>query len=258
VKNIKSVLISASMCVSALCFQTSAQANTIVEWAKSATAASMFDASYAASFATGSPDAKGCHGLNGQWATKGKNDVAAITLTYSKPTVPTLINVFQNNIINAVSKIEVSADGTTWSTVYVGDTTKAVAGSCMKTKGYDDVLIAPVSPNFRTSVTKVRVTVDQTTQGRAEIDAVQLIGKTAQTIPTIEGSYSHSPWYLRLPKKTSASLNITWTTSTPNVCSIKSGVLRGLIPGSCRITGTNAGNGSFTPVSYAKTIDFIY
>jgi len=243
------------MCVSALCFQASAQANTIVEWAKSATAASMFDASYAASFATGSPDAKGCHGLNGQWATKGKNDVAAITLTYSKQTVPTLINVFQNNIINAVSKIEVSADGATWTTVYVGDTTKAVAGSCMKTKGYDDVLIASVSPNFRTEVTKVRVTVDQTTQGRAEIDAVQLIGKTAQTIPPVASRFRVLQ-YIKLPTKTSGSLKITWTTSTPKVCSIESGKLKSLEiwPGDCVITGTNAGNGTFVAVSVTKTI----
>jgi hypothetical protein len=238
------------MGASVLSFQAGAQANPVVAWAKTATAETVRGNTYAASFATGSPDAKGCDSANGQWASKGRNEVSSITLSYSKPSVPTLINVFQNNAINAISKIEVSANGTNWTTVYTGDTTKAVAGSCMKTKGYDDVLMAPVSPNFTTVISKVRVTVDQTTMGWAEIDAVQVLGKTAQTIPKF---ITHHPRFgdtLRLPERTSGSLKIIWTTSTPNNCSIRAGILMMHNDGNgiCAIEGTNAGNGSFAAV----------
>jgi len=253
-QKMKSTLIAACMCASALGIQTSAHASPTAQWASTATAENVYSENYAASAATGAPDSTGCDlGRGTQWATLNENDIASITLTYATAVVPTAINVYQNNVMNAISKIEVSADGTSWSTVYTGDTTKAVDGTCLAAKNYDDILTAKVSPSINFAVQQVRVTVDQTTRGWDEIDAVQLVSKTRQTIAHVASSLKKGKT-LRLPAKTNHAFAVTWTTSTKAICSISSGVLKGLKKGTCKIVGSNAGNNSFVDVSSHRNV----
>jgi LPXTG-motif cell wall-anchored protein len=156
------------------------------QWASSATAENWSfepDETWGPTQVTGAPDADGCDSSN-VWSQAVEEGVTSITLSYENAVVPDAINVYQNNVIGAVSLIEVSADQTTWTTVYTGNPQLASEGTCLEANQYDDILSAPVT-NVHSQISYVRITVDGTaTPNWIEIDAVQLVGSETLPEPT--------------------------------------------------------------------------
>ena len=152
------------------------------QWALTGQSSDEYDSDYVAQNVAGAPDATDCDG-DGLWATEDRNAIASIVLGYDNPVVPSEINVYQNNVQGAISLIEVSADGTVWTTVYTGDPSLAIDGTCLGANQYDDILSVPVT-GVDSQISFVRITVDQTTDGWAEIDAVELVEGTPETTTT--------------------------------------------------------------------------
>lgn len=134
------------------------------------------------------PDATACDG-GGLWATESPDAIASIVLGYAIPVIPGAINVYQNYVQGAISIIEVSNDEINWTTVYTGDPSLASSGTCLEENQYDDILSVPVT-NVDSPISFVRITVDQTTQGWAEIDAVELVGQHPDVLPATGNSSS--------------------------------------------------------------------
>ena len=232
--------------------QSSASAAPIAQWATGAEATSVYNTNqYAATEATGAPNATACDGEN-IWASLAGDTVDSLTLSYATAVIPTTINVYQNGKQGAVSSVKVSTNGTTWTQVYTGDPTNAVNGSCLEANYYDDILAVRVT-GIKVAIKYVRVTVDQSTAGYAEIDAVQLVGKQAQSIAGVAASLKVAST-LKLPTKTNKKLAITWTSSTKSICTVKSGSLKAIKKGTCKISGTSAGNTSFAAVTLAQLV----
>lgn len=245
----------------ALVTPISAQAAPVSQWADSAISEDYFDDYYTATEATGAPNAVECDGLNQMWATKHRNAIAPIYLTYGHPVVPTEIDVYQNAVQGAVSDVAVSDDGETWTSVYTGDTTQASAGTCDAAKNFDDILVVTVPSSVKTAITMVRVTVDQTTSfvttsSWAEIDAVKLIGKAkrqAQQLPPVGTKlYKQSP--ILLPTGTFAPIAVEWAVTTPKVCKIKAGKLKAVGIGKCKVEVKNSGNDWYKPLKQKLTL----
>jgi len=156
------------------------------QWASSATAENWSfepDETWGPTQVTGAPDAGDCD-ISNVWSQADMHGVTSITLSYENPMLPSAINVYQNNVIGAVSLIEVSADQATWTTVYTGDPQLASEGTCLEANQYDDILSAPVT-NVHSQISYVRITVDGTaTPNWIEIDAVQLVGSETLPEPT--------------------------------------------------------------------------
>jgi len=152
------------------------------QWALTGQSSDEYSEDYVAQNAAGAPDSNGCDD-DGLWATDERDAIASITLGYDNPVIPGEINVYQNNVQGAISLIEVSADGTVWTTVYTGDPSLARDGTCLEENHYDDILSAPVT-GVDSQISFVRITVDQATAGWAEIDAVELVEGTPETTTT--------------------------------------------------------------------------
>ena len=157
---------------------------------------------YGPSQTTGAPDETGgCIDLPGAWATLNQDDVATLTVTYSRALIPTQIRIWANLDPRTVTKVE-TLSGATWSTVFSREVTdENVAGADCSTTPRLPLKIdtaAVVASGHSWSgkpVTQVRVTVDQSTLSNwaGEIDAVELqgvVGVAAKStaIPTISGS----------------------------------------------------------------------
>lgn len=232
--------------------QSSASAAPITQWATGAAATSEYNTNqYAATEATGAPNATACDGEK-IWASQSGNTVESLTLSYVTAVVPTTINIYQNGKQGAVSNVKVSTNGTTWTSVYTGDPTNAVTGSCIEANYYDDILAVPVS-GIKVAIKHVRITIDQSTVNYAQIDAVQLVGKQTQNIAGVASSLKIANT-LKLPAKTTKGLAITWTSSTKSICKVKSGSLKAIKKGACKISGTSAGNASYTAVTLAQSV----
>lgn len=254
-KNLRAVLAVSAFGVALLVSPTGAQAATVSQWASSASAENIYDETYSASQAAGAPNATGCDNINQVWATLKRSDIASITLTYAKSVSPTQIKIYQNNVQGAVANVEVSSNGVNWTSVYTGDPTKADSGTCSDAStNFNDVLTVSVTSSASKLINKVRVTIDQTTAGWAEIDAVQLVGNKGKQSINLVAKTLKVANSLSLPSKTSANLKVTWTTSTKKVCSISSGKLKALKKGTCKIVGKNTGDGTYDSVSVAKSI----
>ena len=152
------------------------------QWALTGQSSDEYSEDYVAQNAAGAPDSNGCDD-DGLWATDESDAIASIVLGYDNPVIPGEINVYQNSVQGAISLIEVSADGTVWTTVYTGDPSLARDGTCLEENHYDDILSAPVT-GVDSQISFVRITVDQTTDGWAEIDAVELVEATLPEAPT--------------------------------------------------------------------------
>jgi LPXTG-motif cell wall-anchored protein len=175
----------------------------LAQWAICATGDDWFDGDFLPQNATGAPDADACDG-NGLWASFESDAIASITLRYDYARVPSEINVYQNDTQDAISIIEVSADEVVWTTVYTGDPSLATAGTCLEENLFDDILSVSVT-SVESPISFVRITVDQTTDGWAEIDAVQLVG-----------SVLPAPTTTTLPEPTTIEPNLTDLPATGN------------------------------------------
>ena len=233
-----------------------ANASLVSQWASSASASSYYphDKNFGPSEMTGAPNAKGCDGPS-VWAGFSFDTIETVQLTYAKPVVPRVIKVYQISVQDAISKIEVSANGSDWTEVYTGDPSNATETSCNQATNYAEILTVNVTGQVAFPVKHVRMTVDQSTMGYAEIDAVQLTGlqRTAQIIGSVASSVKVGAT-LTLPAKTNKALTVTWTSSTKTICSIRAGKVKGIKKGTCKISGTNVGNTNYLPVTSVKSI----
>lgn len=193
-KSISRILISSLVvALGVVSSQNSASAaDNVSQWATTASATSEHPAGYFATQATGAPDADDCNN-NGVWAPRYSDEIDSLALTYTTSVVPTSINVYQNNVKGAVSNVEVSADGNTWTSVYIGDVSAPSYGTCDESTQFDDILTVTVS-SVQTEINHVRVTVEGTNApNRPAIDAVQLVGSpAAPPAPSPSASSSHS------------------------------------------------------------------
>ena len=233
--------------------QSAASATPFTQWATGATATSEYNTNqYAATEATGAPNSSGCDGAN-IWASLAGNTVDSLTVSYETAVVPAKINVYQNGKKGAVSNVEVSSNGTTWTSVYTGDPSLAGDGTCQEVNFYDDILAVSVR-SVTAAIKYVRITVDQSTAGWAEIDAVELVAKSAQTIGAVAKTLKPQK-SLTLPVKTSGALKITWKSTTKTICTVVKGKLVAKKKGTCKISGTNAGGTLYTKVTVIKTVN---
>ena len=257
---LKTVFVVSCLGFAFLAMPSSAQAAPISQWATSATSDNQYDETYTATEATGAANATGCDNASQVWATATKSDIASITLTYENFVSPTEIDIYQNNYVNAITNVEVSLGGEVWKSVFTGDATQAVKGTCDAAKNYDDVLVVPAASAGKGTINMVRITVDQTTNGWAEIDAVKLIGNPRMFNQEFGSPskklYKDSP--IGLAQKTwPALIKIKWTSMTPKVCKFQKNLLKAIAIGKCKIRATNAGNANYNPLDKKITLTVI-
>lgn len=249
----RKILIGSSVIALVISTQTVASAAPVAQWASEASATTEYSEYYSAKEIIGAPNAYDCDNTNMLWASLANDSIDLVTATYVTSVIPTEIKIHQNNTQGAISKVEVSLNGTSWKSVYTADPALASKGTCDSTKSYNDILTVTVS-SIKTPINQVRLTVDQTIiKSWAEIDAVQLVGKQAQNIAGVASSLKIAK-SLKLPAKTNKNLAVTWKSSTKAICTIKSGKLQALKKGTCKITGTSAGNASFGALTVAKSV----
>lgn len=199
-KKIALFVVTTIFCFSALqhpVFATS----SISQWANGGTASTSYSL-FEPEFAAGAPDADKCDDARAAWASDGEGDtVDWLAMEFDTSVYIEEINIYQNNIKGAISKVEVSADGIEWTQVYSGSVADWSWGSCDITDTtvfYDIFTLDDANAEFPDfAINKVKITVDQTIAEQwAEIDAVQLVGSesasanvraSATTKPSISG-----------------------------------------------------------------------
>jgi len=249
----RKILIGSSVIALVISTQTVASAAPVAQWASGASATTEYSEPYSAKEIIGAPNAYDCDDEDMVWASLADDSIDLVTATYATSVIPTEIKIHQNNIQGAISKVEVSLNGTSWKSVYTADPALASSGTCESTASYNDILTVTVS-SITIPINQVRLTVDQSIiQKWAEIDAVQLVGKQGQKVSSIAKSLKVSK-SLKLPVKTNKNFAVTWKTSTKAICVIKSGKLQALKKGTCKIAGTSAGNASFGGLSVSLSI----
>lgn len=227
-----------------------ANGEVITQWAISGTASSSYT-NWEPIYATGAPDTEECDDRFAAWASAGDGDtVDWLAMEFETAVIPQEINIFQNNIKGAISKVEVSKNGTDWIQVYSGNVADWSWGACDEsdTTVFYDILTVDSSngnlPNF--AINRVKITVDQTiAEEWAEIDAVQLVGLET---PNVRASATVKPSISGKAISTKAGSNKltvnkgTWIgTPEPTFtykwysCSAKVEKVRQSIPDTCKI-----------------------
>jgi hypothetical protein len=143
----------------------------IHQWAVSANASSQYsDPNWAASQAIGEPDVFVCGDNIKAWAAEKEDTIEWIDLEYSKPVIPSEINIYQNYKPSQVTEVA----------VFTPDGKKYIAwkGYPEIVKNCPDLMTVTVNLDKNIVVNKVRVTLDQRVNGWGwnEIDAVELVG----------------------------------------------------------------------------------
>ena len=228
----------------------SAYAAQTSQWAVKAVATSEYDQYWGASNATGAPDAQLCDVSGVVWSSENVGETAQLVTSYATAVYPRQINVYQNNTRGAVSKIEVSADGVIWTSVYQGNPTAAVPGTCDAETTVDDVLSVSTRA-ISIKINRVRVTVSQVLKRWAYIDAVELVGtpaKVAQTIAAVPTTVKMGG-VIKLPLVSSAGLPVVWISRTIQTCLVSGGTLRPRKAGVCTVFGSNGGSADYLPTS---------
>lgn len=143
------------------------------QWAASATASSQFSPdTWSAQQAVGAPNTQTCGDIASAWASGTSSEIATLTLTYANPVVPTQINIYETNLPDKVTLVEVIDASGVATEVYTGVATPLADG----TYPCPYILTIDVT-GVSTPITQVRVTIDQTVHtGYNEIDAVELVG----------------------------------------------------------------------------------
>jgi hypothetical protein len=151
-----------------------ASGNLIRQWATSAEASSQYGPeNYAASQATGEPNTTTCASQATAWASQGNNTQEWLLLTYATPVAVTEVLVYQTQAPGAITKIEALSNGTVQAVLFEGvDPARRCPGALR-------VMVEPPPASDSAPVYGVRVTINQT-EGWSEIDAVELVGRTAE------------------------------------------------------------------------------
>jgi hypothetical protein len=144
--------------------------NSYVQWASDATATSQYgDTSWSAQQAAGVPNVPGCADNGNAWASKEKTGVDTLTVTFSSPSIPTELDIYETFNPGSITGVElIPTDGS--KTIPIGQNISDVGASC------PSIFKIPVS-GITGTVKGAIIHLDQTkSQSWDEIDAVQLIG----------------------------------------------------------------------------------
>jgi hypothetical protein len=149
-----------------------AAAETISQWASSATASSQFSSSWAATNATGAPDTPECGDYTTAWASSSSTGVDWLEVYYDVPVFATEINIYESYNPDQIVTVELIAVSGEVVEVYT-----------QAPEGFDTcpMFLSVTVPETDFLVQGVRITVDQSVLnvGWNEIDAVELIGYPA-------------------------------------------------------------------------------
>lgn len=149
-----------------------AAAETISQWASSATASSQFSSSWAATNTTGAPDTPECGDYTTAWASSSSTGVDWLEVYYDVPVFATEINIYESYNPDQVITVELIAVSGEVVEVYT-----------QAPEGFDTcpMFLSVTVPETDFLVQGVRITVDQSllNVGWNEIDAVELIGYPA-------------------------------------------------------------------------------
>jgi len=149
-----------------------AAAETISQWASSATASSQFSSSWSATNATGAPDTPECGDYTTAWASSSSRGIDWLEVYYDVPVFATEINIYESYNPDQVVTVELIAVSGEVVEVYT-----------QAPEGFDTcpMFLSVAVPETDFLVYGVRITVDQSVLnvGWNEIDAVELIGYPA-------------------------------------------------------------------------------
>jgi hypothetical protein len=175
-----------------------ANGSSTEQWAVSGEASTSYSR-FEPVYATGAPDTAECDDNEAAWASLKADTVEWLAMNFTTPVYPEAVNIYQNNIKNSITKVEVSADGNEWFQVYTGDAANWSWGACdeANTSVFYDILSItdPITDWPAVAVNRVKITVDQTSHGEwAEIDAVQLVGSTTPPTASARASATKYPY----------------------------------------------------------------
>lgn len=185
-RKVVSIGFIAAMCFAVIQTPSYAGGSSTSQWASGGTASSSYGR-FEPEYAAGAPDTNECDDSEAAWASVESDTVEWLAMDFETAVIPEEINIYQNNIQGAISKVEVSADGTDWIEVYSGSVDDWSWGTCDlpdTTVFFDIFTVNNLNgefPNF--AISKVKITVDQTAIDEwAEIDAVRLIGTPSASV----------------------------------------------------------------------------
>jgi len=200
------------------------------------------------------------HFVNGEGGVTAPANVTATKGT-TKALTFTVKNTSGQLVANAPVTVTTDDGGTLTSPDSSGGTPNMLGLTTVNgtTDAYGDITVLATSANAGTqniTVSYVPTTSDTSLtafNGSAKITWAAAVVKVAQTIGAV-GTSTNLGRILSLPAKTSKALTITWKSLTLKVCTVTSNKLKGIKAGTCKISGTNAGNASTNPVTKAVTI----
>jgi hypothetical protein len=149
----------------------------IRQWAISAIAGSQYgNSEWSASQATGAPDVNICETSRKAWAPANATGQDWIELTYAIPVYPKEINIHQNFNPSQVSEIEITNTDGEKFLIWAGEPTYTAYCPDLMTINVD-------LDGEQILVESITIWIDQSVLGLgwAEIDAVELVGLTAQS-----------------------------------------------------------------------------
>jgi len=153
-------------------------ANSYGQWASDATATSQYgDTGWSAQQATGLPNVTECADNGNAWASKSKTGVDTLTVTFSSPTVPTELDIYESFTPGSITGVElIPADGS--KAIPIGQNTSDVGTSC---PAIFQIHVSGVTGTVKGAI----IHLDQTKSASwDEIDAVQLIGTLPPGVTT--------------------------------------------------------------------------
>jgi hypothetical protein len=253
-KKVVSIISLSAMGFAVIQNPSNASGSTISQWAIDGTASSSY-AKFEPEYAAGAPDTDECDDSEAAWASVESDTVEWLAMDFETAVVPQEINIYQNNIQGAISKVEVSANGTDWIEVYSGSVDIWYWGTCDlpdTTVFFDIFTVNNLNgefPNF--AVSKFKITVDQTAIDEwAEIDAVRLIGIPSASVrasATVKPSISGKAVSNKAASNKLTANKGTWN-GTPDptfaykwfACKTKVAAVKQTIPSNCKaIAGAN-------------------
>jgi hypothetical protein len=143
----------------------------IRQWASDASATSSYgEINWGPVQATGEPNTNGCGDISSAWASQSPSEVAALTVMFDTPVIPTEVNIYQTYNPGSITSIElVLEDG---KRLIVPDSADPAGNTeC------PGVFTVDVTGQSETPVVGVTINLDQSAIGVwNEIDAVELVG----------------------------------------------------------------------------------
>jgi gliding motility-associated-like protein len=191
----------------------------------------------------------------------GDSPEATITVNVSPPGVPDVLNVAKNTNVEIQFDIPM-ADPTgkqNQFTVNVNSTPVTINSASLKPGDPNTIILTLSTPLAGTETVTVAYTqgnITGSTGGFLFSFTAQPVTLKAQTIifsQSLSKKYSDSP--LTLTATSSSGLGLTYSSSNLSVATVSSNILTFHALGSSEITARQAGNGTWAPANYAKTLN---